>query len=122
MTAGRAPDAGFTLIETLVALAVLAMSAVALLATTQAHIARIAGLEARAAAGWVAENHLAEITLGLTPADAPPPMLGFSFAVSVDATATTDPDIQKLVITAADVADGRSLARLTGFVLAGPVP
>ncbi|MGL5010123.1 MAG: type II secretion system minor pseudopilin GspI, partial [Paracoccaceae bacterium] len=75
MTAPRAPDAGFTLIETLVALAVLAISAVALLATTQAHITRIAGLEARAAATWAAENHLAEITLGLEPADTPPPML-----------------------------------------------
>ncbi len=119
----RAPDAGFTLIETLVALAVLATSAVALLATTQAHIARIAGLEARAAAGWAAENHLAEISLGLTPANPPPPMLGFDFQMAVDATPTTDPDVQKLLITART--DGRSLARLTGFVLTdtgGPLP
>jgi general secretion pathway protein I len=121
----RAPDAGFTLIETLVALAVLAMSAVALLATTQAHIARIAGLEARAAAGWAAENYLAEVTLGLPPAAAPPPILGFAFELSAEVTATTDPDVQKLVINAAGVADGRSLARLTGFALvdaAGPAP
>jgi general secretion pathway protein I len=125
MTANhRMPDAGFTLIETLVALAVLAMSAVALLATTQAHIARIAGLEARAAAMWVAENHLAEVSLGLMPAPAAS-MLGFDFVVSAEATATTDPDVQQLVITAMDATDNRSLARLTGFVLtdgAGPAP
>ncbi len=125
MTGGRTHDAGFTLIETLVALAVLAMSAVALLAATQAHIARIAGLEARAAAGWVAENHLAEMALGLQPTDMPAPMLGFQFALSVAAEPTSDPDIQKLVISATDVADGRRYARLTGFVLsdvAGPLP
>jgi general secretion pathway protein I len=120
----RVKDAGFTLIETLVALAVLAMSAVALLATTQAHIARISGLEARAAAQWVAENYLAEVTLGLTPLPATT-MLGFDFTVSAQATATTDPDVQELVITTTATTDGRSLARLTGFVLtdgAGPSP
>jgi general secretion pathway protein I len=125
MTASRAPDAGFTLIETLVALAVLAMSAVALLATTEAHIARIAGLEARAAAAWVTENHLAELSLGLQPGDAPPAMLGFQFTVTVEATTTSDPDLQKLVIRATDAANGRGYARLTGFVLtdsAGTVP
>jgi general secretion pathway protein I len=125
MTPRRAPEAGFTLIETLVALAVLAMSAVALLATTQAHIARIAGLEARAAAGWVADNYLAEVTLGLAPAALPPTMLGIRFELSAEATATTDPDVQKLVIGANDLADGRRYARLTGFVLtdaAGSAP
>ena len=115
MTA-RAADAGFTLIETLVALAVLAITAVGLLAATQAHIARIAGLEARAAAVWAAENHLAEITLGLTPAAPPPAMLGFRFDMAVLTEATTDPDLQKLTITATDPQDQRSYARLTGFV------
>ena len=116
--ASRMPDAGFTLIETLVALAVLAMSAVALLAVTETHISRIAGLEARAAGAWVAENHLAELTLGLQPADAPPPMLGYQFTLAVDAAPTSDPNLQKLVITATDLADGRGYARLTGFILA----
>lgn len=118
MTA-RAADAGFTLIETLVALAVLAITAAGLLAATQAHIAQIAGLEARAAAVWVAENHLAEITLGLQPAAAPTAMLGFRFDMTVMAEATTDPDLQKLTITATDPQDQRSYARLTGFVQAG---
>jgi general secretion pathway protein I len=117
MTATRQPDAGFTLIETLVALAVLAMSAVALLATTEAHVRRIAGLESRAAALWVAENHLAEIGLGLAPATTPPAMLGVEFEVAVTATPTTDPDIQQLILTATTTQDGRTYARLTGFVL-----
>lgn len=117
MTARRLPDAGFSLIETLVALAVLAMSAVALLATTQAHITRIAGLEERAAAAWTAENYLTEASLGLQPGLTPPPMLGFQFTLTVEAETTSDPEVQKLVVNAADAADGRRFVRLTGFVL-----
>ena len=63
----RRGDAGFTLVETLVALAVLAMAAMALLGATQAHIRNIAALEARAAAQWAAENHLAELVIGAKP-------------------------------------------------------
>lgn len=111
----RSPEAGFTLIETLVALAVLAMSAVSLLAVTETHVNRIAALEARAAAAWAAENHLAELALGLQPGEAP--MLGFRFAVGVTAEPTSDPDVQKVILSATDTADGRVYARLSGFVL-----
>ena len=65
-------EAGFTLIEALVALAILAMSAVALLSATEAHVARIGDLEARALAQLAAENHLAEIELGLAEDAAEP--------------------------------------------------
>lgn len=111
----RHAEAGFTLIETLVALAVLATSAVALLGATEAHIARIGGLEARAAAQWVAENHLAERTLGIAP-EPPAPVLGFAFAVTEDLRATADPDLSQIDIMVADSADGTTYARLTGFL------
>lgn len=114
----RQPDAGFTLIETLIALAVLAMTAVAMLGATEAHIARISALEYRAAAQWAAENYLVELTLGLEP-EAPAPMLGIQFDVAAAMTATNDPDLQRVDITATDPADGRSYTRLVGFVLAG---
>jgi general secretion pathway protein I len=113
----RSPDAGFTLIETLIALAVLAMTAVAMLGAVEAHIARIAGLEYRAAAQWAAENYLAELALGLEPL-APAPMLGIQFEMIAEQSATADPDLQRVDITATDMADGRSYARLTGFILA----
>ena len=51
-------DDGFTLIETLVALAVLATGAVALLGVVEDHTGRIAGLEDRVTLRWVAENRL----------------------------------------------------------------
>ncbi len=117
MTPRRSPDAGFTLIETLVALAVLALSSVALLGATEAHIARLSALEARAAAAWTAENYLTEVALGLQPSVTPVPMLGFEFSLSQVAEPTRDPDLQKLVISAVGATDGRRYARLTGFVL-----
>ena len=114
----RPRDAAFTLIETLVALAVLALSAVAILGATQAHVARIGGLEARAAALWAAQNHLAEIGLGLAPPAEAAPVLGYRFRLEVTTSATADPELTRLDITATEIDSGRRLARLTGFVLA----
>ena len=114
----RHRSAGFTLIETLVALAVLAVSAVAILGAAQAQVARIGALEARAAALWAAQNHLAEIGLGLAPAAEPPAMLGYRFRMEVPETATADPDLTRLDIAATDIDSGQTLARLTGFVMA----
>lgn len=117
--APRAPDAGFTLVETLVALAVLATSAVALLGATEAHIGRIADLEGRAAAQWAAENALAELSLGL-PVDGPAePMLGIALTLAVATTAGSDPDLSRVDITATETASGRTYARLTGFLDTG---
>lgn len=113
----RPSDAAFTLIETLVALAVLALSAVAILGAAQAHVARVGALEARAAALWAAQNHLAEIGLGLAPPAEPAPILGYRFRLEVTQGATADPGLTRLDITATEIGSGQSLARLTGFVL-----
>ena len=116
MTLSRSPDAGFTLIETLVALAILALSAVSLLGTTEAYIARIGALEARAAAQWATENYLAELTLGLTPAGSPLPMNGIAFTLEATRSVTSDPDLERVDIVARDNLDGRDYGLLTGFV------
>ena len=115
----RAADAGFTLIETLVALAVLATSAVALLGATEAHVARIGDLQSRAAAQWAAENMLAEMTVGLPPEAAPDPLLGIAFQMAATNTPTSDPDLSRVDITATDADGGRVYARLTGFLDTG---
>lgn len=116
MSQQRSADAGFTLIETLVALAILAMSAVSLLGATEAHIARIYALETRAAAQWVAENYLAELTLGLTTSDGDTLMNGVLFTVEATRTPTQDPDLAQVDIIARDIVDGRDYGRLTGFI------
>lgn len=114
----RRRDAGFTLIETLVALVVLAVTSVALLTATEAHITRIGALETRAAAGWVTQNHLAELSLGLTPAAADS-MLGISFAVTETRSTTKDPALTQVILTATETGTTTALGRLTGFIDTG---
>ncbi|MFN3311972.1 MAG: type II secretion system minor pseudopilin GspI [Hyphomonas sp.] len=112
----RQPDAGFTLIETLVALSVLALSGVALMGATEAHVARIAALESRAAAQWVAENLLVELSLGSDDVAAPSPMLGIAFTVSETRQRTADPDLQRIDILVSDPSTRQVSARLIGFL------
>ncbi len=118
----RKADSGFTLIESLVALAVLAISAIALLGATEAHVARIGGLQQRAAAGWAAENHLVELSLGLSPAAEPDPLLGYPVRLTTTLSATTDPDLARLDITAHIGSSPAPVTRLTGFVFTPPQP
>lgn len=87
----RSPDAGFKLIETLVAMSILAISGVALLGAVEANVARIGALETRAAAQGVAENHLAEVSLGVGRLAPPPPMRGIGFDVVTEMSATGTP-------------------------------
>ena len=109
-------DAGFTLIESLVALVVLAVTSVALLTATQAHITRIGGLETRAAAGWVIENYLAELSLGLSPATSPPTMLGIDFAVTEQRAVTADASLVQVRLSATEAGTSQPFGLLTGFV------
>ena len=112
----RKTEAGFTLIETLVALAVLATSAVALIGATQAHVNRIAGLEERAAAQWVGENGLAEMALGTDVTLQTLQMLGYSFTLAAERASTSDPNVEKITLLVL-APEGTTQARVTGFVL-----
>lgn len=114
----RRPSDGFTLIETMVALVVLAVTSVALLTATEAHISRIGGLETRAAAAWVTQNYLAELSLGLTPA-APPAMLGLGFIVTETRTPTKDPALTQVTLTATETGTATAFGHLTGFLDTG---
>ncbi len=112
-------EAGFSLIEALIALAVLAISAISLLAATQAHVTRIAGLESRATAQFVAENRLAQLELGIAGDNDPATMLGRSFEVTASRTGTSDPDLQRIDLS---VSDGSTVESFIGFLArpAGP--
>ena len=112
----RQLQGGFTLIESLVALVVLAITSVALLSATEAHISRIGGLETRAAAVWVTENYLAELNLGLTPSQTPPKMLGIAFVVAQQQATTQDRALAKVILTATEIGTEQPFGRLVGFV------
>ncbi len=109
-------DAGFSLIEALVALVVLALSSISLLAATEAHVARIAGLEARALAQFAAENRLAELELGLAESDAPTVLLGQQFRIAERRSPTTDPDLERIDLTVTDLARDETFGGFYGFL------
>ncbi len=99
---------GFTLLEVLVALAVLAIALGALLQATSASSATQAELRARTIAGWVADNALVELRLGTTW---PSPgsrlggeetMLGARWRWDMAVQATPDPDLRRLEVTVRD--------------------
>ncbi len=98
MTTAADPDAGFSLIEALVAVAVLAVATAGLVRAIERHIDAIAALEARTAGGWAADNALAEARLGLATADST--LLGRDWHPTVTAARSDDPEVGTLTVTA----------------------
>ena len=110
-------EGGFSLIEALVALAVLAIASVGLMRTVEAHIDSTRGLERRAAARWVAENRLAELEAGAAPAGSDAvEMLGQPWRVAVTRKRTDDPEILRVRVRVFGTNDKSPLASLDGFV------
>lgn len=106
---------GFSLIEALVALAVLAIATVGLMRTVETHIDSTRGLERRSAAMWVAENRLAELQAGV-PGTEQVEMLGQQWRVAVERRRTDDPEIARVRIQVFAGAEQSPLASLDGFV------
>ena len=112
----RDSQAGFTLIEALVAMVILGLGAVSLLTAAEGHVGRITDVSQRTAARWVAQNALVETQLGL-PADATAvQMYGTGFTVSRQAELTEDPDLSSVEIRVADDRGARTLFILNGYV------
>ncbi|MFL9842652.1 type II secretion system minor pseudopilin GspI [Sphingomonas sp. ST-64] len=111
---------GFSLIEALVALAVLAIASVGLIRAVESHVDSTRGLERRAVAMWVAENRLAELQIG-DPAAAQKQvdLLGQQWQVAVARTRTEDAAIDKVRIDVIPVGERSPLASLDGFVEGG---
>lgn len=120
MSAGRG-EAGFSLIEALVALAILATAAVSLLAATEAHVARINGLEVRTLAQFAAENHLAALELGAEPGGSET-LLGYDFNVTSERTPTADPELMRLDISVRRPDGTAVLGGFVGFLDAQVLP
>lgn len=118
MTSRRGED-GFSLIEALVALTILAVSATALIGATEAYVGRVRGLEDRAIAQWVAENLLTELQVDSSMRDIPSrdvTMMGRSWIANVAYAETGDPDLARVTITVAPQGSGDSLVRFGGFI------
>ena len=110
---------GFTLVEALVALFIMAVMATGLVAATQAHIDLIRGLEMRVAAGWVAENRLAELSVGAAPVAGGTDtvtMLNRDWRVETRTAPSTDPDLTRVEVRVRAAGERQDSAVLGGFV------
>jgi len=130
----RAP-AGFTLVEVLVALAIVAIALMAALRAAAQSTGNVGELRARLFAGWVAENRLAEhrargdwLPLGIQQGKAREG--GVEFAWREEVTATPNAAFRRIDVfvtaapgefgTSATAGTSSSLTHFTGFVVDPP--
>ncbi|URW74585.1 type II secretion system minor pseudopilin GspI [Sphingomonas donggukensis] len=108
-------DAGFSLIEALVALAVLAIATVGLVGAMEQHIDSTRAMERRSAAMWVAENRMAELGIG-APGGERVTMLDTNWQVRTARSATDDPEIAKVRVAVFEEGAKSPTATLDGFL------
>ena len=114
---------GFTLVEVLVALAIMSIALMAALRAAGQGTHAAGELRSRLLAGWVAENRLAEhrargdwLPLGI--ARGVQSEGGIALAWREEVIATPNPAFRRIdVFVSASADESRALARLTGFVV-----
>ena len=119
--------AGFTLIEVLIALAIVSIALLAALRAAGQGTGSADELRSRLLAGWVAENVLAEhrargdwLALGIQRGTTRQGSLDFTWREEI--TALPNPAFRRVdVLVYAAPDESHSLARLTGFIVQPPV-
>jgi general secretion pathway protein I len=119
----RRPLRGFTLVEVLVALAIISIALLAALRGAGQATNAVGELRLRLLAGWVAEDRIAEhrargdwLPLGI--ARGAQSQGGMEFAWREEVIATPNPAFRRVdVFVSAPADESRALARLTGFVV-----
>lgn len=110
---------GYSLMEALVALFILAIAAVGLTRATQTHVDGVRGLEQRVIAQWVAENRLVELTLEgsrASPDVSTVRMMERDWSVRVARRATDDPDLIAVDVSVGPAGASMETVSLSGFV------
>lgn len=112
-------DAGFTLVESVVALGIFALVAVTTLALVRQNIYSAARLEARTNAAFVAENLMVETRLEeilKTSDDAgTAEMGGYEFEWERYVSDTDEAELKRVLIRVRLSGEGQTLAELNGF-------
>ncbi len=119
---GRAAVRGFTLLEVMVALAVIAFALAAAISASSNNTRNAAGLQQRTYAHWVAMNLMTELHINRT---FPPPrttrgsvlMARHEWYWTMNVTKTPNTEMRRVDINVrADEDDKNSLVMLTGYV------
>ncbi len=119
----RARPAGFTLVEVLVALAIVSVALLAALRATGLGTGSVGELRSRLLASWVAENMLAEhrargdwLPIGMSSGTAQEGNMVFSWREEV--VDTPNPAFRRInVLVFASDDESRPLARMSGFIV-----
>lgn len=120
----RHQEAGFSLMEALVALLVIGIAGAGVARTIQSHIDSTRALEMRAAAQWVAENRLVELALDTPLAvetRSDEAMLGQNWQVTTRLQSSEDPDLRQAIISVRAASQKDPVVTMRGFVDAGTV-
>ena len=115
-------DHGFSLTESLVAMAILAVVSVALLRTTGTHISRIDGLETRAFALLVAQNRAAELQLFQDTSEDLPDvveMMDRRWRIATVTVPTDEPQLVEAIVSVRALEQAGPTSRLSAFVDTG---
>ncbi len=112
---------GFTLIEVLVALAVLAIALAAIVQGAGSNALNAVYLRDRTFAHWVALNQLAVLQLQTTwpesgTTDGSAVMAGREWPFEVTIKTTADADLNQVAVAVRSVEDGPVLATLQGYI------
>ena len=119
----RHPD-GFTLIEGMIAMAILAIAAAGIIRAAEAHVDLTRALERRASAQWVAENALAEAGARVTGGAGgwhEAAMLAWRWQVRMQEQSSADHDLHQLIVEVRAPDEPTPTVTLRGFVDAGTV-
>jgi len=112
---------GFTLIEVLVALVIIAIAFTAVLKTEGANTRDVTYIQDKTVANWVADNVMTKIQLGVIKAKAPATlsnnttMLGKKWYWQAEVNSTSDNYVNKIIVNVRHQADAEPLVTLTGF-------
>jgi general secretion pathway protein I len=119
-------QAGFTLLEVMIALAIFAVVSGALIRNAAQTVSQTAIVQQRTVAYWVAENQLNETRGQPRTEDSFPSlgsdrfsvtMAGQDWEVLMDVESTDNPDMRRLIVSVSPASDtDYVIAELTGFV------